>query len=148
MQLATQSQDALQEEGTFEEETMMMMMTHLLISGTKLLLHLAHATTRNPTTEDSRNSSLSLTLHPPVASMQPRTASLLTVNHPVTLAVATVGNGEMVSFLDMHITCALHQHNFVARIILVHFVILSYFKFIPALHWCGILLSFAVHCML
>ena len=81
------------------------------------------STRRNPTTEDSQNGSLSLTLYPPVASMQPRTASLLTVNHPVTLAVATVGNGEIVSFLDMHITCAIHQHNFVARIILVHFVI-------------------------
>ncbi len=56
------------------------------------------STTRNPTTEDSRNSSLSQALHPPIAGMQPRTSSLLTV----TPALGTAGSGKMTSFADMH----------------------------------------------
>ena len=50
------------------------------------------STTRIPTTEDSRNSSLSHTMHPPIAGMQPRAA--LTVNHPVTPALVTVVKGK------------------------------------------------------
>ena len=60
------------------------------------------STTRNPTTEDSRNSSLSQALHPPIAGMQPRTSSPLTASHPVTLALATAGSGKMTLFADMH----------------------------------------------
>ena len=56
------------------------------------------STTRNPTAEDSRNSSLSQALHPPIAGMQPRTSSLLTV----TPALGTAGSGKMTSFADMH----------------------------------------------
>ena len=63
------------------------------------------STTRNPTTDDSRNSSLSQALHPPLLGMQPRTSSLLTVNHPVTPALGTAGRGKMTSFVDMHAAC-------------------------------------------
>ena len=61
------------------------------------------STIRNPTTEDSRNSSLSHTLHPPFLGMQPRTASL-------TPAVATAGSGEMTSFVDMHPAVGPHSN--------------------------------------
>ena len=61
------------------------------------------STTPNLTTEDSRNSSLSQALHPPVADMQPSTASL-------TPAVATAGSGELTSFVDMHPAVGPHSN--------------------------------------
>ena len=53
------------------------------------------STTHNPTGEDSRNSSL----HPPVPGMQPRSAPPLTMNQPLTSAVATAGESEMTPFV-------------------------------------------------
>ena len=61
------------------------------------------STTRNPTTEDSRNSSFSHTLHPLSPGMQLSTASL-------TPAVATAGSGEMTSFVDMHPAVGPHSN--------------------------------------
>ena len=61
------------------------------------------STTRIPTTDDSRNSSFSHTLHPPSLGMQLSTASL-------TPAVATAGSGEMASFVDMHTAIGPHSN--------------------------------------
>ena len=61
------------------------------------------STAHNPTTEDSRNSSLSQALHPPFLGIQSRTASL-------TPAVATAGSGEMTSFVDMHTAVCPHSN--------------------------------------
>ena len=54
------------------------------------------STTHNPTGEDSRNSSL----HPPVPGMQPRSAPPLTMNQPLTSAVATAGRSEVTPFVN------------------------------------------------
>ena len=58
----------------------------------------------------------SLLGEPTLQHLRTACSNMLTVNHPVTVALATVVNGETVSFLNMH--TALHQHNFVAGIIL------------------------------
>ena len=96
-------QDAPESEGTSEEETNDDDDTH-----SDSMYHSSTAsgsTARNPTTEDTRSSSLSQALHPSTARMQPRTSSLLTVNHPVTPALGTAGSGKMTSFVDTHAAC-------------------------------------------
>ena len=57
------------------------------------------STIRNPTTENSRNSSLSQAFHPPFLGMQPRTASL-----------TTAASSEMTSFVDMHSAVGSHSN--------------------------------------
>ena len=64
---------------------------------------ISDSTTRNPTIEDSKNSSFNQALHPPLLGMQSRTASL-------TPAVATAGSGEMTSFVDMHTAIGPHSN--------------------------------------